>query len=151
MLIGIPPGLHPELRSRVDVLTERVRERFELRHWPGTTPALVAGVREGRLALALARMPFSDPALDQVRVMSECMGAAVPADRFAGPDSVTLADLEDLAYVAPPKGVRPAHFDVLDGALADLGIRNRHDLTDTGYAGISEVISGGNGLRYCHS
>jgi len=143
VLIGIPPGLHPALRSRVSALTESVRERFELQRWPGTTPALVCGVREGRLALALARMPFSDPALEQVRVMSERMGAAVPADRFAGRESVALADLGDLAYVAPPKDVRPAYFDVLDSALADLGIRNRLDLTDTGYAGISEVVSGG--------
>jgi DNA-binding transcriptional LysR family regulator len=143
VLIGIPPGLHPQLRSRVGALTERVRERFELQRWPGITQALVAGVCEGRLALALARMPFSDPALDQVRVMSERMGAAVPADRFAGRDSVALADLEDLAYVAPPKDVRPAYFDALDSTLADLGIRNRLDLTDTGYAGVSEVISGG--------
>jgi DNA-binding transcriptional LysR family regulator len=149
VLIGIPPGLHPELRSRVGTLTEQVRERFELQRWPGNSHALVAGVRDGRLALALARLPFSDPALEQVGVMSERMGAAVPADRFAGQDAVALADLADLAFVAPPKEVRLAYFDVLDHALAEAGVRNRLELTDTGYNGVAEVISGG--MAFCIS
>src|SRR5262245_18585566 len=41
VLIGIPPGLHPELRSRVGTLTEQVREQFELQRWPGNSHALV--------------------------------------------------------------------------------------------------------------
>ncbi|MDT0467310.1 LysR family transcriptional regulator [Streptomyces gibsoniae] len=149
VLIGIPPGLHPELRSRVGTLTERVQEQFELQRWPGSTQALVAGVREGRIGLALARLPFSDPALEQASVMSERMGAAVPADMFAGRDSVALADLADLPYVAPPKEVRVAYFDVLERALAEGGVRHRLCLTDTGYNGVSEVIS--SGLAFCIS
>ncbi|MGW4786372.1 LysR family substrate-binding domain-containing protein [Streptomyces sp. NPDC004230] len=109
----------------------------------------MASVREGRLALALARLPFSDPALDLINVMSERMGAAVPADRFAGRDAVALADLADLAYIPPPKEIRPPYFEVLDQALTEHGIRNRITLTATGYAGISEVIS--KGSAFCIS
>ncbi|MFJ9759582.1 LysR family transcriptional regulator [Streptomyces sp. NPDC101149] len=149
VLIGIPPGLNPELRARVSALADRVQGLFNLQRWPGNTQALVASVREGRLALALARLPFSDPALDLINVMSERMGAAVPADRFAGRDAVALADLADLAYIPPPKEIRPPYFEVLDQALTAHGIRNRITLTATGYAGISEVIS--KGSAFCIS
>ncbi|WP_239012419.1 LysR family transcriptional regulator [Streptomyces sioyaensis] len=142
-LFGIPAGLHPALRLRVGVLTDRVREQCELQRWPGSTPALVNGVREGRIALALARSPFSDPAMEQLLVMSERMGAAVPTDRFAGRDSVALAELADLAYAPLPKEVRVPYFDVLDQELAERGIRNRLNLTDTGFGGVTEVISSG--------
>ncbi|MET8786122.1 LysR family transcriptional regulator [Streptomyces sp. NPDC004589] len=149
VLIGIPPGLNPELRARVSALADRVQGLFNLQRWPGNTQALVASVREGRLALALARLPFSDPALDLINVMSERMGAAVPADRFAGRNTVALADLADLAYIPPPKAIRPPYFEVLDQALTEHGIRNRITLTATGYAGISEVIS--KGSAFCIS
>ncbi|MEU7970361.1 LysR family transcriptional regulator [Streptomyces sp. NPDC049097] len=149
VLIGIPPGLNPELRARVSALADRVQGLFNLQRWPGNTQALVASVREGRLALALARLPFSDPALDLINVMSERMGAAVPADRFAGRNAVALADLADLAYIPPPKEIRPPYFEVLDQALTEHGIRNRITLTATGYAGISEVIS--KGSAFCIS
>ncbi|MGW1728059.1 LysR family transcriptional regulator [Streptomyces sp. NPDC002306] len=143
VLMGIPPLLHPDLRSRVITLTDCVQERFELQRWPGSTMALATGVREGKLALALARLPLSDMGLEQVVVMSELMGAAVPADRFAERDSVALADLKKLAYVAPAKEIRPPFFDVIDHSLAEHGIRDRIDLSDTGFSGISEVISCG--------
>ncbi|WP_369251150.1 LysR substrate-binding domain-containing protein [Streptomyces sp. R41] len=60
----------------------------ELLRRPGTSRALVTGVGEGRLAFALARQPISDPALDVLPVMSERLGAVVPADRLAERDSV---------------------------------------------------------------
>ncbi|MGA6162665.1 LysR family transcriptional regulator [Amycolatopsis magusensis] len=143
VFLGMPAGVHPELRARVNTLAERVRERFELKRWPGTTPALVSAVREGKLALALARLPVGDPALDQLTVMSERLGAVVPADQFAGRDAVSLAELAELSYVATPAEITPAYFDQLDRELFERGIRKRIKLADTGYGGASEIISTG--------
>ncbi|MFI9386569.1 LysR family transcriptional regulator [Kutzneria sp. NPDC052558] len=149
LLIGMPAGLHPTLRSAVGTLRGRVDEQIELHRWPGKTQALITGVSEGKLALALARMPFSDPRLGQLPVLSEPMGAAVPADRFAGRDRIALAELADLAYVPPPRYIRSAYFDVLESELAERGIRNRLTIADTGYEGVAEVIS--SGLAFCVS
>ncbi|GAB2747611.1 LysR family transcriptional regulator [Amycolatopsis magusensis] len=143
VFLGMPAGVHPELRARVNTLAERVRERFELKRWPGTTPALVSAVREGKLALALARLPVGDPALDQLTVMTERLGAVVPADQFAGRDAVSLAELTELSYVATPAEITPAYFDQLDRELFERGIRKRIKLADTGYGGASEIISTG--------
>ncbi|MEU6097099.1 hypothetical protein [Streptomyces sp. NPDC047079] len=82
-LIGMPPGVHLRLRAGAEALAERVRERYELKRRPGVTPALVPAVREGKVALTLARLPVSGRALGQVLLMSERLGAVVPADRFA--------------------------------------------------------------------
>jgi DNA-binding transcriptional LysR family regulator len=143
VFLGMPAGVHPDLRERVNALAERVREKYELKRWPGTTADLVQGVHEGKLALTLARLPVTDPALEQLPVMSERLGAVVPADRFAGRDSVSLAELTEFPYVASPGEITPAYFDQLDHQLNELGIKKRIRLTNTGYGGTSEIISSG--------
>ncbi|MEV7394277.1 LysR family transcriptional regulator [Streptomyces sp. NPDC091215] len=143
VFMGIPAGLHPRLRERVSDLTERADDWCELLRWPGTTKALVGGVHEGRLALALARMPVSDPTLGLLHVMSERLGAVVPADQFAGRDSLALADLGDLAFIVAPHEIRSAYFDQLDGEMSARGIRKRIKLTDSDYGGIAELVSSG--------
>ncbi|MEU4091510.1 LysR family transcriptional regulator [Streptomyces sp. NPDC026673] len=143
MFVGIPPGVHPRVRGQITSLAERVGEWCELLTWPGSSKALVAGVCESRLALALARLPISDPVLDVLPVLSERLGAVVPADRFAGKDSVALADLTDLSFVISPREIRPTCFELLDREMAERGVRKRIKLTDTGYDGIAEVVSGG--------
>ncbi|MGX5187682.1 LysR family transcriptional regulator [Streptomyces avermitilis] len=143
MFVGIPSGVHPSLRELVNTLAERVGEWCELLRWPGTSKALVTGVVEGRLAFALARLPIGDSALDLLPVMSERLGAVVPADRFAGRDSVALVDLADLCFVVAPQEIRSAYFDQLDREMFERGIRKRIKLTDAGYGGIAEVVSSG--------
>ncbi|MGV9249041.1 LysR family transcriptional regulator [Streptomyces sp. NPDC003710] len=143
MFVGIPPGLHPRLSELVDTLAERVSKTCELLRWPGSSKALTIGVREGRLPLALARLPISDPALDQLPAISERLAAVVPADQFAGRDSVALADLADLSFIVAPKEISAAYFDQLDRELCERGIKKRIKLTDTGYAGVAQVISSG--------
>ncbi|MET8411069.1 LysR family transcriptional regulator [Streptomyces sp. NPDC005195] len=143
MFVGIPSGLHPRLRELVNILAERADEWCELLRWPGTSKALVTGVCEGRLALALARLPISDPALDMLPVMSERLGAIVPADQFIGRDSVALADLADLSFVVAPQELRFPYFDQLDREISERGIKKRIKLTDSGYGGIAEVVSSG--------
>jgi DNA-binding transcriptional LysR family regulator len=143
VFLGMPAGVHPDLRERVNALAERVRDRFELKRWPGTTTDLVTGVHEGKLALTLARLPVTDAALEQLPVMSEQLGAVVPADQFAGRDSVALAELGEFAYVASPEEITPSYFDQLDRQLNELGVKKRIRLSNTGYGGVSEIISSG--------
>ncbi|MEU6344585.1 LysR family transcriptional regulator [Streptomyces sp. NPDC046977] len=143
MFVGIPLGVHPRVRDLADTLCERVREAYELRCWPGSSRALIGGVGEGRLALALVRLPVTDPALDLLPVMSETLGAVVPADRFTGRDSVALTELADLSFIVAPKEGRPAYFDELDREMFERGVRKRIDLTDTDYSGIAEIVSSG--------
>jgi DNA-binding transcriptional LysR family regulator len=143
VFLGMPAGVHPALRERVNALAERVRAHYELKRWPGTTADLVQGVHDGTLALTLARLPVTDPALEQVPVMSERLGAVVPAELFAGRDSVSLAELTEFPYVASPGEIVPAYFDQLDHQLSELGVKKRIRLTNTGYGGTSEIISSG--------
>ncbi|MEV7094296.1 LysR family transcriptional regulator [Amycolatopsis sp. NPDC051045] len=143
VFLGMPAGVHPDLRERVNALAERVKARYELKRWPGTTADLVQGVHDGKLALTLARLPVTDPALEQLPVMTERLGAVVPADLFAGRESVSLAELTEFPYVASPGEIVPAYFEQLDHQLSELGVRKRIRLTNTGYGGTSEIISSG--------
>ncbi|MGW2615065.1 LysR family transcriptional regulator [Streptomyces sp. NPDC001500] len=144
LLLGVPSGIHPDLRERIDVLAERVRDRFEIKRWPGGTDRLVDAVCDGRLALTLARLPAGgDPALEMLPVMSERLGAVVPRDRFAGRASVALAELTDLAYVVSPTAVTTAYFRGLDQQLSELGIRKRIEINSATFDGVSEIVASG--------
>ncbi|QWF77260.1 HTH-type transcriptional regulator HdfR [Amycolatopsis sp. CA-230715] len=143
LFVGMPAGVHPALRERVKELEERTRDTAELKRWPGGTAELVSDVRDGKLALALARLPVSDPALEVLPVMTERLGAAVPADLFPGRTSLTVADLTGLSYVADSADSTPAYFDELDGRLASAGVKKRIKLSSSGYAGIAELVSTG--------
>ncbi|MEW2503313.1 LysR family transcriptional regulator [Amycolatopsis sp. CA-161197] len=143
VFLGMPAGVHPDLRDRVTALAERVRERFELKRWPGASPDLVDAVLDGRLALTLARVPVTDPALEALPAMSERLGAVVPADQFTGRESVSLAELSGFAYISSPEESTPAYFEQLDHQLMSLGIKKRLKPGNTGYSGVSEIISSG--------
>ncbi|MEV8562862.1 LysR family transcriptional regulator [Streptomyces sp. NPDC051917] len=143
MLVGIPTGLHPRLRELFNTLAERVQDRCVLLRQPGTSKALITAVCENRLAFALARLPISDPSLDVLLVMSERLGAVVPADKFVGRDSVELQDLADLCFVVAANEIRSTYFDQLDREMFERGIRKRIKLTGTGYGGIAETVSSG--------
>ncbi|MET8759062.1 LysR family transcriptional regulator [Lentzea sp. NPDC004782] len=146
VFVGMPAGIHPALRERLTLLAERVHERFEVKRWPGTTTDLVAAVKEGKLALTLARLPVQEASLDTLHVMTERLGAVVPADQFQGRESVKLADLTDLAYAKGPEEMMPAYFEQLDRQLHELGIKKRIQLSNTGYQGTSEIVSSGLGF-----
>ncbi|MER6378652.1 LysR family transcriptional regulator [Streptomyces sp. NPDC001250] len=144
LLLGIPSGIHPDLRERMDDLAERVRDRFEIKRWPGGTERLVDAVCDGRLALTLARLPAGgDPALEQLPVMSERLGAVVPRDRFSGRESVALTELSGLAYAGSPSAATTAYFRGLDQQLSELGIRKRVETGSASFDGISEIVSSG--------
>lgn len=48
VFVGMPAGVRPVLRERLNVLAERVEARFEVKRWPGTTAELVAAVKDGK-------------------------------------------------------------------------------------------------------
>jgi DNA-binding transcriptional LysR family regulator len=139
----MPAGVHPLLRERVLMLEDACREVCELKRWPGTSADLADAVHDGRLAMALARLPVSDPALEIIEVMHERLGAAVPADQFAGRESVTLEELADLSYVAVPYDATPAYFEEIDARLNSMGVKKRIRINMADYAGTSELISSG--------
>jgi DNA-binding transcriptional LysR family regulator len=144
LLLGVPSGIHPDLRTRMDALAERVGDRYEIKRWPGGTERLVDAVCDGRLALTLARLPVgADPALEQLPVMSERLGAVVPRDRFPGRESVALAELSGLAYAGSPTAVTNAYFRGLDQQLAELGIKKRIEIGSATFDGVSEIVSSG--------
>ncbi|MGP3999409.1 LysR family transcriptional regulator [Streptomyces sp. 8N706] len=141
--IGMPAGVHPYLRDRVRLLEEASRETLELKRWPGTSAGLVTAVHDGKLALTLARLPVSDPALEIIEVMTERLGAAVPADLFAGRESVRLEDLMDLSYAAASDDSTPAYFEEIDARLNSAGLKKRIRIGTAQYSGASELISSG--------
>ncbi|MGI5261361.1 LysR family transcriptional regulator [Streptomyces angustmyceticus] len=143
LLIGMPSGVHPALRARVRELEGACTEAYELKRWPGRSTGLAGAVRDGRLALALARLPVADPALGVLGVMRERLGAAVPADRFEGRESVTLDELKPLPYVATAAEAMPACFDEIDARLNSAGLKKRIRINSSDYAGTSELVSGG--------
>ncbi len=146
IVFGMLAAVHPDLRQRVDALAERLRPRYELKRWPGTTADLVAAVREGEIAFTLARLPIAEPALDRLPVMSEQLGAVVPADRFAGRESVSLAELADVPFISPPKGISPLYFQQLDRQLHEMGVRKRVSSVNAGFEGMPEIVSSGQGF-----
>ena len=143
LFIGMPAAVHPVLRERLRELEERVSERFELKRWPGASPRLLEAVKDARLALSLVRLPAADPALEVLPVLSERLGAAVPADRFPGRTSIRLAELTDLAYAPLSGDGVPAFFEQLDTRLADAGLRQRVRITSGDHGGAAELISSG--------
>lgn len=148
VLLGMPTAVHPRLRARIDTLAERVDERFDLQRWPCNAQVMVDDVLQGKLAVGLARLPVSDPALDQQLVMSERLGAVVPANRFAGRDSLALADLADLSFVVMPQGFRAAYYDQIDSELSARGVKKRVQLTAAGYSGAAEVVANGSSFFF---
>lgn len=142
VFIGMPSGVHPALRERVKQLEELCHDRFELKRWPGTTPDLVAAVHEGKLALSLVRLPVTDPALELTTVMVERLGAVVPAGRFAGRETVNLAELTDLSYIPSASESIPAYSDDMDRQLSNAGIKKRLKISSE-YSGIAELVSNG--------
>ncbi|GAB3565812.1 LysR family transcriptional regulator [Amycolatopsis endophytica] len=145
-LIGVPAGLHPDLRARVQQLEERCRDRFDLKRWPGRTTDLIEAVHDGQLSLALVRLPVSDPALEVAQVLSERLGAVLPADRFARRDEVSLSDLSDLPYVPVPAEAQPVFFEQLDQELRVAGIKKRLKPPRTDYSGVAEIVASGLGF-----
>ncbi|MEU5214139.1 LysR family transcriptional regulator [Streptomyces sp. NPDC020742] len=143
VFLGLPTGVHPRLRTKINTLVGRVGRRFELQRWPCSAQTMVTDVRDGKIAVGLARLPVSDSALDQQLVMTERLGALVPADRFAGRDSISLAELADLSFVITPREIRPVYFDKIDSELSANGIKKRISLAGTGYGGVAELISAG--------
>ncbi|HEV3355566.1 MAG TPA: LysR family transcriptional regulator [Pseudonocardiaceae bacterium] len=143
LLLGMPAGVHPLLRERVIALSESVEDRYDLQRWPGVSADLVAAVIDGRLALTLARMPITDPALEVLPVMTERLGAAVPADQFEGVEDIALTQLTELSYLPPPGDGNTTYFTELDSRLDTAGIKKRIRLNTTDYAGITELISSG--------
>ncbi len=75
--------------------------------------------------------------------MSERLGAVVPGDRFAERESVSLAELTDLAYAGSPAAATTAYFRGLDQQLSDLGIKKRIRLSSVTFDGVSEIVSSG--------
>ncbi len=143
VFLGMPAGVHPALRERVKQLEERCRDRYELKRWPGTTSDLLGAVHEGKLALSLVRLPVNDPALELVPVMAERLGAVVPAERFAGRETVNLAELTGLSYIPSASESIPAYFDQMDRQLANAGIKERLKVPNSGYSGVAELVSNG--------
>ncbi|HET6502804.1 MAG TPA: LysR family transcriptional regulator [Amycolatopsis sp.] len=125
VFVGFPAGTHPDLRTRLRRLEDDTRGRFHLNRWQGPAAELTEAVKQGRLALALVVLPVSDPALEVVEVASERLGAVVPADRFAGRETVRLTELADLAYVAPAGDDLPASFTEIDASLRAAGVGKR--------------------------
>ncbi|GAB2988092.1 LysR family transcriptional regulator [Amycolatopsis acidiphila] len=143
VFVGVPAGLHPDLRGKLQLLEERTRDTVDLKRWPGPTAGLVEAVHDGRLALALVRLPVADPALEVAEVLSEPLGAVVPADQFAGRKSVHLAELAGLSYISTPSDSTPAYFEEIDAQLNAAGVKKRLRLSQGDYSGIAELVSSG--------
>ncbi len=143
LAIGIPQLLHPDLRTRLAALLDRMAPRYDITRLPGSTPALITAVSEGRVDVAVVRLPVSDPTVSRLTVISERMGAVLPADRFAGRHTVALADLVDLPYTKVSMDNLPVRFERLDRELADLGISKRITVPEISYEGVFELISDG--------
>jgi DNA-binding transcriptional LysR family regulator len=143
VFVGIPRGLHPALRERLGRLERLAGDGFTLKRWPGSSSDLAGAVHEGKLAMALVHLPVSDDALEVIEVMAERLGAVVPADRFAGRESVRLRDLSDLSYIGTSADLSQKYFEQLDRDLAAFGVRKRLRLDQSDYGSVAELVSGG--------
>lgn len=140
---GLPPGLHPLLRARLSDLEARCAGRYEIKRWPGGSSDLVAAVRRAELALAFAHLPVHAEGIAVRSLMSEPLGAVLPASEFGERSSVSLSELVDHTYVRPPAGETPIYFDQLEVRFTAAGITKRLALNTGDYASTSEIVANG--------
>lgn len=143
VFLGLPPGLHPRLRERLKEFDERCWPDYEIKRWPGGSAELVAAVQRGELAVAFAHLPVHAEGIEVRRLMSEPLGAVLPAAEFGGRESVSLSELLDHAYVRPASGMVPTYFDQIEVRLSAAGIKKRIDLNTGDYGSISEIVANG--------
>ena len=140
---GLPPGLHPSLRDGLSDLEQRCAARFEIKRWPGSSSELVAAVQRAELGLAFAHLPVHAEGVAVRSLLSEPLGAVLPAGEFAGRRSVALSELVEHTYVRPAAGEVPIYFDQLEVRFAAAGITRRLAPRTGDYGSTSEIVANG--------
>lgn len=140
---GLPPGLHPKLRARLSDLEQRCAAGFEIKRWPGGSSELVAAVQRGELALAFAHLPVHAEGVAVRSLLSEPLGAVLPAGEFGGRESVSLSELVEHTYVRPAAGETPIYFEQLEVRFAAAGVTRRLTLNTGDYGSTSEIVANG--------
>lgn len=102
--------------------------------------ALLSGIRDGSLDLAMACSPPDDSGEIAGECVWECpLGAVLPAAHpLATRDAVWLRDLQDLPLITFERETNPVRYDSLFRALARRGLRPR--LADVRAPGPPELI-----------
>ncbi|MFC7343296.1 LysR family transcriptional regulator [Saccharopolyspora griseoalba] len=141
--LGVPPGLHSDLRERLAEFARACAPTLDLKRWPGGSRELLGGVQRGELAMALVHLPVHAEGIETFELMGEPLGAVLPAAEFAGRRSVSLHELTEFTYVRPAARMLPDYWDELEARLSAAGIHRRTTLDTADYASTSEVVANG--------
>lgn len=141
--VGLPPGLHPKLRARLSELERRCAADCEVKRWPGGSGELVGAVQRAELALAFAHLPVHAEGVAVRSLLSEPLGAVLPASEFGGRRSVSLSELVEHTYVRPAAGEMPTYFDQLEVRFAAAGVTRRLAPNTGDYGSTSEIVANG--------
>lgn len=141
--LGVPPGLHSTLRERLTGFTRRCAEECELKRWPGGSRELLLGVQRGELAMAIVHLPVHAEGIEVFELMSEPLGAVLPAADFRDREAVSLHELAGLTYVRPASRMLPDYWDEIEARLSAAGIHHRMTLDTGDYGSTAEIIANG--------
>lgn len=143
---GMPPWLHPDLRTALSDLEELYSKKFAFKKWPRGSAEIAASIRRGEIAFGFVRSPFNSMDLKSSEVCREKMGAVLSRSRYGSRISISASELLDLNYVTARRGDDTEYRFQVERELESAGILKRIEVHPGDYVGASDVISAGEGF-----
>lgn len=143
---GVPPWLHPDLRTALADLEKVHAARFTLRKWPRGSAEIISALQRGEIGFGLARAPFDSVGLVRTVVHEEHLGAVLSKERYGSRSSISVSELANLNYVTARRDTDTEYRQQVDSALESAGIPRRQNVDPGDYVGAADVISVGDGF-----
>ncbi|MBF9348377.1 LysR family transcriptional regulator [Mycobacteroides chelonae] len=143
---GVPPWLHPDLRTALADLEEVHAARLTLKKWPRGSTEIISALQQGDIAFGLARPPFDSVGLARAVVHEERLGAVLSKKRYGSRSSISVSELANLNYVTARRDTDTEYRHQVDSALESAGVPRRENVDAGDYLGAADVISVGDGF-----
>lgn len=144
MTVGIAPDVSAEVRDLVLGAVAEACPGVEVALAPAHTGPLLASLRAGDLALAVAHGPIEEPGIDSILLERRRSYAVVGRGTALGDrTSVRLSELADLAFASIDMTAAPALYGRLDEALRAAGVHRRATVADSNFAGVAQLVAAG--------
>lgn len=125
IIYGVPPWLHPELTARLSRLEESYAERLTLINRRCRSRETVTSTLRKDLVFGFARPFPGNPALDNIVVWEEKIGAVLCKSKYGSHTSISLRELLKLDYVTDRRDSDTEYRRQVDNMLESVGILKR--------------------------
>ncbi|WP_272868808.1 LysR family transcriptional regulator [Mycobacteroides salmoniphilum] len=143
---GVPPWLHPDLRTVLADLENMHAGGFTLRKWPRGSAEIISALQRGDIAFGLARPPFDSNGLISTVVREEPLGAVLSKKRYGSRSSISVSELANLDYVTARRDTDTGYRQQVDSALEAAGVPRRENVDPGDYVGAADVVGVGDGF-----